>query len=412
MAPPFPPVAEQMDAILRDALEAVPQEELERKLHRSARSGQPLIVKQGFDPTRPDLHLGHAVSLRKLRTFQELGHQVVFVVGDYTARVGDPTGRTELRPPLTEDEVRENARTYAEQVFRILDASRTRVEYNSTWLAPLRLEDLLRLTAQHTVARMMEREDFQTRYAEGKPISIVEFLYPLMTAYDSVALKADVELGGSDQKFNLLVHRTIQERYGQEPQVCLLMPLLRGTDGAHKMSKSYDNYVGLAQAPEEQYGRTMSIPDTLLEEWWRLASGAEGDALAHGVDLARLDPYRAKRELASRVVAQYHGHDAAASAAAHFDRVFRQHDVPEEVPEHALRADDPAVAAGEGAAGLPRVLVRVGLASSNSEAMRLIDQGAVAVDGARENARDAVLRAPGTYLLRKGKRHFARVRLS
>jgi tyrosyl-tRNA synthetase len=409
--PEFLPVAQQMDAILRDALEVIPLEELERKLHRSAASGQPLVVKQGFDPTRPDLHLGHAVSLRMLRTFQELGHQVVFVVGDYTALVGDPTGRSELRPRLTEDEVRENARTYREQVFRILDPERTRIEFNSRWLAPLRLADVLALTSHYTVARMMEREDFQKRYADGKPISVVEFMYPLLTAYDSVALQADVELGGSDQKFNLLVHRAIQERYGQAPQVCVTLPILRGTDGVQKMSKSYDNYVGLADAPEEQYGRTMSIPDTLLDEWWRLASGLSGAALEGALDGAREDPYRSKRALAARVVATYHGPAAATAAAEHFDRVFRQHETPAEVPEHSLRAADPALAAGAGAAGLPRVLVQVGLARSNSEAMRLIDQGAVAVDGERVGGRDAVLAAPGTYLLRRGKRHFARVRL-
>jgi tyrosyl-tRNA synthetase len=401
-----------MEAIRRDALEVIPLEEMERKLHRSAASGQPLVVKQGFDPTRPDLHLGHAVSLRKLRTFQDLGHEVVFVVGDYTAMVGDPSGRSELRPRLSADEVRENARTYREQVFRILSPERTRVEFNSRWLSPLRLEDVLALTSHYTVARMMEREDFQRRYAEGRPISVVEFMYPLLTAYDSVALKADVELGGSDQKFNLLVHRAIQERYGQEPQVCLTMPILRGTDGVQKMSKSYDNYVGLADAPEEQYGRTMSIPDTLLEEWWRLASGLTGEPLDRALAEAGDDPYRAKRALAARVVEACHGRDAAAAAAAHFDRIFRDHDTPEEVAEHRLHAGDPALAAdGAGEVGLPRVLVQVGFARSNSEAMRLIDQGAVAVDGARVGGRDAVLAAPGTYLLRKGKRHFARVRL-
>ena len=266
-AVPFAPVNEQMDLIRQGALEIVPEDALVRKLEGAARTGQPLVVKQGFDPTRADLHIGHAVSIRKLRTFQELGHQVVFVVGDYTALIGDPTGRSDLRPRLTEEEVAENARTYQEQVFKILDPQRTRVEYNSSWLKPLQLADILKLTAQYTVARMLERDDFSRRYEEGRPISVVEFLYPLMQAYDSVVLKADVELGGSDQKFNLLVARDIQERYGQEPQVCLMMPLLRGTDGTHKMSKSYDNYVGLADAPDQQYGRTMSIPDELLAEW-------------------------------------------------------------------------------------------------------------------------------------------------
>jgi tyrosyl-tRNA synthetase len=399
-----------MDAIRQGALEIVPEEELVRKLERSLRDGKPLTVKQGFDPTRPDLHIGHAVSIRKLRTFQELGHQVVFVVGDYTALIGDPTGRSELRPQLTEEEVAENARTYQEQVFRILDPVRTRVERNSTWLKPLRLVDVLKLTAQYTVARMLERDDFAKRYEEGRPISVVEFMYPLMQAYDSVALQADVELGGSDQKFNLLVARDIQGRYGQEPQVCLMMPLLRGTDGVHKMSKSYDNYVGLADAPSEQYGRTMSAPDTLLEEWYTLASGLSGAELAAALETVRTDPYRAKRALAGRIVESYHGAEAAREAAEGFDRLFRKREVPDEMPEHEVDAADPALGAVDGQVLVSRLLVRVGLAASNSEAVRLVEQGAVTVDGERVPGRDARVSTAGERVVQKGKRHFARVR--
>ncbi|MGH7504208.1 MAG: tyrosine--tRNA ligase, partial [Longimicrobiales bacterium] len=263
-------VAAQLDAIRRGALEIVPEDELVRKLERSVRKRRPLVIKQGFDPTRPDLHIGHAVSMRKLRTFQELGHEVVFVVGDYTARVGDPTGRSETRPRLTPEEIEANARTYAAQAAVILDIDRVRIEHNSSWLAPLDLAKILELTATYTVARMLERDDFAKRYAENRPISLLEFMYPLMQAYDSVALRADVELGGTDQKFNLLVGRTVQERYGQAPQVCLIMPLLRGTDGEHKMSKSYGNYIGITEPAEEQFGKAMSIPDTLLGEWIRL----------------------------------------------------------------------------------------------------------------------------------------------
>jgi tyrosyl-tRNA synthetase len=408
----FPPIAEQLDAIREGALEIVPEEELVRKLERSARTGEPLRVKQGFDPTRPDLHVGHAVSLRKLRTFQELGHEVVFVVGDYTALIGDPTGRSELRPQLTEAEVAENARTYTEQVFRILDPARTRVEFNSSWLKPMQLADVLRLTGQYTVARMLERDDFAKRYAEGRPISVVEFMYPLMQGYDSVALRADVELGGSDQKFNLLVARDLQVRYGQEPQVCLLMPLLRGTDGVHKMSKSYDNYVGLTQPPEEQYGRTMSIPDELLEEWYRLASGLHGEALERAVAEAGSSPYAAKRALAARLVETYHGADAAREASEHFDRLFRRHEAPEDMPELELSAADGALAVADGEVTLPRLLSRAGLAASNGEAVRLIQQGAVSVDGAKVADRETRLRAAGEYVLQKGKRHFVRVRFS
>jgi tyrosyl-tRNA synthetase len=406
----FPPVSEQMDAIRGGALEILSEEALVRKLERARSTGEPLKIKQGFDPTRPDLHIGHAVSIRMLRTFQELGHQVIFVVGDYTARIGDPSGRSELRPQLSEEEIRENSRTYEEQVFRILDPDLTRVEFNSTWLAPLRLEDVLRLTSQYTVARMLEREDFTRRYQENRPISLVEFMYPLLQAYDSVALEADVELGGSDQKFNLLVARAIQERYGQEPQVCLLMPLLRGTDGVQKMSKSYDNYVGLSQPPEEQYGRTMSIPDDLLEEWLRLASGLRGEGLTEALRRSREEPYAVKRELAHHLVGLYHGETAAREAAARFDLVHRSHGVPDDVPVHDLSSADPSLQVEGGSIWIPRLLVRVDLAPSTSQATRLIEQGAVTVNGEKVVGREATLPAEGEHLLQRGKRHFARVR--
>jgi tyrosyl-tRNA synthetase len=408
----FPTVAEQLEIIRRDAVEVVPEEELVRKLERSFRTGEPLRIKQGFDPTRPDLHIGHAVSIRKLREFQELGHEVIFVVGDYTAMVGDPSGRSELRPRLTEEEVADNARTYADQVFRILDRDRTRVEFNSSWLAPLRLEDILKLTAHYTVARMLEREDFSNRYAAGTAISLVEFMYPLLQAYDSVALRADVELGGSDQTFNLLVARSIQERYEQEPQVCLMMPLLRGTDGVQKMSKSYDNYIGLAQPPEEQYGRAMSIPDQLLPEWYRLASRLRGNELTEALGLAESDPYRAKRALAANIVDQYHGRSAAADAAARFDLVHRERGVPDDVPTIEVSAGDPQLAVEGGHVWLPRLMVRAELAPSTSQAVRLIEQGAVTVDGQRVVGREAVVPAEGEHLLQRGRRHFARVRFT
>jgi len=398
-----------MDVIRRGALEIVPEAELVRKLENAGRTGKPLVVKQGFDPTRPDLHIGHAVSLRKLREFQEMGHDVVFVMGDYTALIGDPTGRNEQRPPLTPEEVAVNGRTYAEQVSRVLDPQRTRIEHNSSWLAPLVLKDILELTAKYTVARMLERDDFTKRFESGRPISVVEFMYPLMQGYDSVALRADVELGGSDQKFNLLVARDLQERYGQEPQVCLLMPLLRGTDGEQKMSKSYDNYVGIADAPQEQYGRTMSIPDALLEEWWRLASGAEGEELESALRQIGSNPYQAKRDLAKRIVMLYHGRTTADMASEGFDALFRRREVPEEVPEHLLRPDDAQLTSNAGGVMLSRLLVRVGLASSNADAQRQIQQGAVQVDGVRVEARDHVIVPGAPVLLQKGKRHFARV---
>jgi len=408
----FPPMNEQMDEIRRGALEIIPEEDLVRKLERSAREGLPLCIKQGFDPTRPDLHIGHAVSMRKLHALQQLGHDVVFVVGDYTGRVGDPSGRSETRPRLSPEEIDRNARTYADQAGRILDVSRVRVEFNSRWLAPLDLAQILELTATYTVARMLERDDFATRYAEGQAISMVEFLYPLLQAYDSVALRADVELGGTDQKFNLLVGRTVQERYGQEPQVCLIMPLLRGTDGEQKMSKSYDNYIGIAEPPEEQYGKTMSIPDALLEEWIRLALPPAGDveaAVAH----AREQPYSAKRQLARRLVAAYHGEEAAAGAEAHFDRLFREGGVPDEIATVDVSLSNPGLRydrnRGVWLAGL---LTASGLAASNSEATRLLDQGAVSVDDQRITDRAAIIpvRDGHSPVLRRGKRRFARIR--
>ena len=406
----FPSVEEQLAVIRRDAVEVVPEDTLVRKLERSLRTGEPLRVKQGFDPTRPDLHIGHAVSIRKLREFQDLGHEVIFVVGDYTAMVGDPSGRNELRPRLSADEVAANARTYAEQVFRILDPARTRVEYNSRWLAPLGLEEILRLTSHHTVARMLEREDFARRYASGTPISLVEFMYPLLQAYDSVALRADIELGGVDQTFNLLVGRSIQERYGQDPQVCLMMPLLRGTDGVQKMSKSYDNYIGLSQTPEEQYGRAMSIPDDLLGEWYRLASGMRGDELERAIRGVETDPYPSKRALAGMIVRTYHGEEAALQAAARFDLVHRQRGVPDDVPLVEVDPREDGVAAADGSVWLPRLLVRAELAPSTSQAVRLIEQGAISVNGERVGSREAGVEARGEYLLQRGKRHFARVK--
>jgi tyrosyl-tRNA synthetase len=355
--------------------------------------------------------------MRKLREFQELGHEVIFVVGDYTARVGDPSGRSEARPRLTPAEIDAHARTYKEQVGHILDVTRARVEPNSSWLAPLDLAELLRLTASYTVARMLERDDFAKRYAENRPISIMEFMYPLMQAYDSVALNADVELGGTDQKFNLLVGRTIQERYGQEPQVCLIMPLLRGTDGDAKMSKSADNYIGIAEPPEQQFGKTMSIPDTLLEEWYRL-SGLSGEALAEGLRTSATSPYQAKRALGRALVSMYHGDDAAHVAEAHFDRLFKEKSLPDDMPEISIALSDPALRydAEKHAVRLVPLLVRAGLAASNAEAGRFLEQGAVAVSGdAGEmhvvQGRDAeIVVAEGEQrVLRRGKRQFARV---
>jgi tyrosyl-tRNA synthetase len=405
--PSFPPLDQQLAAIRRGAVEVIPEDLLARKLARSLESGEPLLIKQGFDPTRPDLHLGHMVSIRKLRTFQELGHRVVFLIGDFTALVGDPSGQSETRPRLSEDEVQKNAGTYREQVFKVLDPKHTIIDRNSRWLGELPLwkgvdkaapaTDVLTLASHYTVARLLERDDFARRYKAGTPISILEFLYPLLQGYDSVALKADVELGGTDQKFNLLVGRTLMERYGLEPQVVLVMPLLRGTDGERKMSKSYENYVGITDSPEDQFGKTMSIPDHLLEEWTTLVSSVPQAELAAALARCRSKPYEAKRALARDVVTQFHGAEAAARAETHFDRLFKAKGAPVERTRFTH-------APGK----LTAILKDIGFAKSASDARRLIGQGAVQLDGARVTDADLAL-APGTYLVKCGKLKFADV---
>jgi len=403
----FLPVDQQLALIREGAEEVIPETELAEKLERSRATGTPLIIKQGFDPTRPDLHVGHGVSLHKLRTFQDLGHRVVFVMGTYTAMIGDPSGRDETRPVLTEEEIEDNLVTYEEQMFRILDSDLTEIRRNGDWLAPLALKDILRLTGQYTVARMLERDDFARRYQDGRPISISEFLYPMMQGYDSVVLEADVELGGTDQKFNLLLARTLQERAGQEPQVCLVMPLLRGTDGRKKMSKTYDNYIGISMEPEETFGRAMSIADDLLPEWLTLLSSATGDSLVAKLREAEERPLDTKRWLAGDLVARYHGADAAEAAREAFDRLHRRKEAPgiEELPVIQVALGD-----GDADMWIAHVLQRAGLASSSSEAVRLLGQGAVRVDGERVGDRDTRL-GPGEYLIQRGKRHFARLRI-
>ncbi|NIO30313.1 MAG: tyrosine--tRNA ligase [Gemmatimonadetes bacterium] len=401
--PRFIPVRQQLEQIREGVSEIIPQDGLARKLERSLETGVGLVVKEGFDPTRPDLHLGHAVSIRKLRTFQNLGHQVVFVVGDFTALVGDPSGQDETRPQLSEAEIRANMKTYQEQVFKILDPKKTKVVRNSTWLSKLKLTDILELSSRYTVARMLERDDFAARYQEGRPISLVEFVYPLMQGYDSIALEADVELGGTDQKFNLLVGRTLQERFGQEPQVCVTLPLMRGTDGVRKMSKSYDNYVGITEPPEEIYGKTMSIPDELLEEWYYLASSVRGPELEAALAQISEDPLGAKRALARDITRAYHGDEAAERAEAQFDHVVRRGEEPEEIPEVEVTRTADEI-------WLPKLMVEAGLADSSSEAVRLIRQGAIQLDGMPVTDKDHHVSTSQPLLIRRGKRRFARVR--
>ena len=402
----FAPVEEQMELLRRGAVDLVDEAQLRAKLERSRKTGVPLTVKTGFDPSSPDLHLGHSVLLRKMRHFQQLGHRVIFLIGDFTARIGDPTGKKTTRPQLTEEEVLANARTYQQQVFRILDEKETVVDFNDRWLGQLGSHGIVRLAGRYTLARMMEREDFRTRFQEGKPIYLHELLYPLAQAYDSIALEADVELGGHDQIFNLLVGRDLMKEEGLEPQVVLTVPLLVGTDGTEKMSKTLGNAIAFEDPPKEVYGKTMSIPDPLMWNWYLLLTNVperEIEERRARMAAGDLHPKAVKQELARRLVAEFHGEEAARQAEAEFEAVFAGGGVPDEVPEIALA----------GAWPLGKLLPAAGLAASNAEARRLIQQGAVSIDGERADDPFHEL-APRSdpYLFKVGKRRFARVRLT
>ncbi|HEY8020158.1 MAG TPA: tyrosine--tRNA ligase [Thermoanaerobaculia bacterium] len=407
MAQEFPPVEAQLALLKRGAVDLVDEAQLRAKLERSRKTGAPLIVKTGFDPSSPDLHLGHTVLLRKMRHFQELGHRVVFLLGDFTAMIGDPTGKKATRPQLDEAQVTANAETYQRQVFRILDREATVIDRNSRWLAALGSAGLVRLAGRYTLARMMEREDFRTRWQERQPIHLHELLYPLAQGYDSIALKADVELGGHDQIFNLLVGRDLMKEEGLEPQVVLTVPLLVGLDGSEKMSKSLGNAIAVEDPAKEMYGRAMSIPDALMWDWYLLLTDLPETEIARrkaDVESGRLHPKAMKTELASRLVAQYHGEAAATEAAAEFERIFAEGGVPDEVEERDLAG---------GARQLRAVLVETGAAASSNEAVRLVRQGAVAIDGERAGDPFGELSPRSEpYLLKVGKRRFVRVRLT
>jgi tyrosyl-tRNA synthetase len=401
----FAPVEEQLELLRRGAVDLVDETQLRAKLERSRQTGVPLTVKVGFDPSAPDLHLGHTVLLRKMRHFQQLGHRVIFLIGDFTARIGDPTGKKATRPQLNEEEILANARTYQEQVFRILDEKMTVVDYNNRWLGQLGSDGMIRLAGRYTLARMMEREDFRTRFQEGRPIHLHELLYPLAQAYDSVFLKADAELGGHDQIFNLLVGRDLMKEHGLEPQIVLTVPLLVGTDGTEKMSKSLGNAIAVEDPPREVYGKTMSIPDTLMWNWYLLLTDLPEREIRERqarVEAGQLHPKAVKQELARRLVAEFHGDEAARQAEAEFEAVFAGGGVPDEVPEKELA----------GAWQLGKLLPAADLAASNAEARRLIQQGAVSIDGERADdpLRELAPR-PEPYLFKVGKRRFARIHL-
>jgi len=395
--------------LLAGAADVIPKDGFQEKLAL----GRPLRVKLGIDPSRPDLHLGHAVVLRKLRHFQDAGHVAVLIVGDFTGRVGDPSGQSETRPFLTEEEIDANATTYLEQAGKILDTSATEIRRNSEWLAGMSMADVLQLTSSYTVARMLERDDFAKRYEEGKPISVVEFLYPLMQAMDSVAVRADVELGGTDQTFNLLVGRDIQRAYGLDPQVVLTMPLLEGVDGERKMSKSFDNWVALTDRPDEMFGKLMRIPDRLIPKYLLLAADVDPDEVAKiEASLAdgSLKPVDQKRRLARDVVDLYHGPSAGAGAEKRFDRVHRERDMPERIEEAEIPPD--ASKGKDGMIWLPQLLAALGLAPSNSAARRLIEQGGVRLDGepVTDPKREYPARELRGKVLQVSRRRFVRLR--
>jgi tyrosyl-tRNA synthetase len=393
-----------MALIRRGTVNVIEEAELERKLERAIASGRPLRVKAGFDPTAPDIHLGHTVLVQKMKHFQDLGHQVVFLIGDFTGLIGDPSGKSETRPPLTAEQIQENARTYKEQIFKVLDPVNTEVAFNSVWMKEMKSIDMIRLCATHTVARMLERDDFKKRFQGQRPISIHEFVYPLIQGYDSVALRADIELGGTDQTFNLLVGRHIQREYGQESQVVITVPLLEGLDGVQKMSKSLGNYVGITEDPQVMFGKLMSISDELMFRYFELLSGLETDGvedLRDGVRQGRLHPKDVKADLALELVARFHGAAAAEAARQAFDAQFSRGEVPNDVPDYAISGDQRSLY-------LPKALKASGLATSTSDARRLIRQGAVTLSGERVTSEEIEVEG-NEAILKVGKRRFLRL---
>lgn len=396
-------VNEQMRLIRRGVAEIIPEDELKQKLYRSIKENRPLKVKLGLDPTAPDIHLGHTVVLNKLRQFQDLGHEVHLIIGDFTGRIGDPSGKSETRKQLTEQEVQVNAATYKEQIFKVLDKDKTIIHFNSEWLMPLNLVDVLNLAGKYTVARMLERDDFEKRYKEGLPIGIHEFMYPLMQGYDSVALKADVEMGGTDQKFNLLVGRNLLKEYGLEPQIALTMPILEGTDGVQKMSKSLGNYIGVNEDAYEMFGKTMSIPDELITRYFELLTRVaqeEIDNMQKAMQKGTANPRDVKMRLAREIISIYHSEEEAIQAQERFQLVFSQRDIPEDIPE---------VTVSEKELWLPKFLHEQGMVESTSDGRRMLKQGAVKLNG--EKYKDENVQVENAMVIQVGKRKFIRLLL-
>ncbi|MDG4477090.1 tyrosine--tRNA ligase [Desulfobacterales bacterium RS19-109] len=398
-------IEKQVELIERGAVNVISRPDLVKKLEKSQATGIPLRIKAGFDPTAPDLHLGHTVLIQKLKHFQDLGHEICFLIGDFTGMIGDPTGKSETRKPLTVEQVEKNAESYKEQIFKILDPEKTTVVFNSTWLNKLTSKDFIMLASQLTVARMLEREDFKVRFENERPISIHEFLYPLIQGYDSVALKADVEIGGTDQLFNLLMGRDLQRVWGQEPQVVITMPLLEGLDGVNKMSKSLGNYIGITEKADDIYGKTLSVSDGLMFRYFELLSDLAADEILRLKDemaSGKAHPKAIKQQLARELTARFYGAEIARQAEENFERVFSQHELPEDMPELTLSA------ASEGV-WLPKLLVDAGMVKGSGEGRRMIQQGAVTVNGEKVSDVECMVKGEGEVLLKVGKRRFCRV---
>jgi tyrosyl-tRNA synthetase len=401
-------IKNDIELLKRGTEEIIPIEEFQKKLEKSEKENKPLTIKAGFDPTAPDIHLGHTVLLRKMKHFQDMGHRVVFLIGDFTGMIGDPSGKSETRKRLTREEVLENAETYKKQVFKILDPEKTVIEFNSKWCSPMDFAGVLELTSRYNVARMLERDDFSNRYKSGKPISILEFMYPLVQGYDSVALKADVELGGTDQKFNLLVGRDLQREYGQEPQSILTMPLLVGLDGVQKMSKSLNNYIGINEAPREIFGKVMSVSDEIMFLYYELATDVpmeEIKVMKAGLADGSIHPRQIKVDLAKNICAQFYDSEAADHAEAEFNRIFVNHDTPDDIPEFTVNSED----LKENKIWIVKLLVSSGLASSNGDARRLITGGGVSFENEKITDPDLELEAK-EGILKVGKRKFIQIK--
>ena len=399
-------IRKQLEIIKRGAVEIFPEDELVKKLERAIAQGKPLRVKQGFDPSAPDIHLGHTVGLRKMRQFQDLGHVAVVIIGDYTAMVGDPSGRSKTRPQLSHEQTMENAKSYLDQVRKVVSSDRLEVVFNGDWFAKMNLADILKLTSKMTVARMLERDDFALRFKDGSPIAVSEFLYPLMQGWDSVEIRADVELGATEQKFNLLVGRALQADAGQEEQVCLTLPILPGTDGVRRMGKSLGNYIGISDVPFDMYGKVMSIPDSVMRQYFELITDLQMDEI-NALLSPQTHPRAAKAALAARVVEMYHGAPAARAAAEEFDRVFKNKDLPDDIPAVSL----PAGIVRDGKVQIIDLLREARLVPSNSEARRMVQQGAVSVDGTKIDSIEAAVAVADGTVVQVGKRKFARVQI-